>query len=1342
MSSSESGSEYLDPILEPTDAEKNIDENKVALVKTGKRTYIYKCNKEELQQVLKEENIDYRSNASVDELRKILSDYYKSKSINLNPKMSMCGEIKSFGGEKWDVFVEQLDSFMVVNDIPNEKKVPLLITKLTPEIFEVLQCLCSPTKPNKLSYEELCSKLKEKYNKPRSTTIERAEFRRRNQLPNEKIQDYVLQLKLLAIKCNFKDTEDQIKEKFIDGVTSKMIKYELMKNADNKSLENCVEIARSIEAALMCNNEHSPEVTDIFYNKNKHNQGTKFKKNCKPKEQQCFCCGKNNHFRAQCSLRKKYCSECGQQGHIFKMCRKQQKQTNVLETKSSEDEREDNEAIDSVKNLYEEYETYSFNSVSRIPPHFIKLNVNNKDILFQLDTGSDVTVISLNDKNNFFKNYSLQACKILFKNFDQSVTQPLGLLCNIPVKFNQESKHLNVFVVQNNCPRVLGRDWLKELKLWPPKINNDLYFGINQVQSISDAQQIVKSQFAEVFSPGWGNFKGEEIVLKLNPDSKPICLPVRRVPFALREKVNNEIKRLIDNGRIEPVQQSEWGTPVVPILKSDGSVRLCGDYKLTVNKCLQVDHFPLPHVDDILNTLKHGEYYCELDLKEAYLQARLIADSQNCTTIVTEVGTYKYKYLPYGVSTGPGAFQRLMTQKLQNVPNTIVFIDNIYIKGKTLQETYNTLCTVLTKLHESEFKLKMEKCKLFTKHIEVFGYRVDKNGISIIKSNIEPLLNAKSPTNLTMLKSFLGKINYYNRFLKDMATEIAPLYNCTKKNKFVWTPDCENAFNNIKKKLANARNLRHYDPQLPVILTCDASDVGLGAVLSNRDLNGVVKPIAYASKKLNETEQRYSTLDKEAMAVIFGITKFYNYIYGRHFELETDNAALMRIFGPTKSIPKMAAKRLQHYAIFMSAFNYKVRHIKSTDNPADYLSRTATNTETNKMYINSLCIDKEFSYECYVNDSEISTLYWKKVQQETIKDLNLTKLIRYLSDGWPNKKNIPKDFLPFFNRKEELSIDRGCVFWGYRIIIPSTLQQLVLNELHKSHFGIIRMKEIARSYFWWPNLNKEIENITKNCIVCLQNSKSPSKIQKPWPVPPSPWYRIHADFLGPFYNKMYLIVVDSYSKWPEAFEMTNITSTRTIEVFKTLFSRFGFPVHLVTDNGRTFTSTDFQEYCKENQIKHTFTPPYHPATNGAAEKFVDTFKSAVTKIKESGYGLTSAVNLFLSDYRNSPQRTTGVTPARLMLGREIRNRFSLLRPPPLVDVVWENVEKRNQGNRQIQFVVGQKVMVKDYRKGAKPWVQGLVIEESIPGISYIVDVEGAQWKRHVNQMLHCSQELE
>lgn len=1321
----------------------------ISLVKQGKRSYIYRCGKDILIKIVNEEGLQCPQNPTVDALRKLLSDYYQNKGQSqpkiLKHNIMTNYEIKPFNGDNWEVFEQQLESLILLNDVPEDKQVALLITKLTPNVFETLQILCKTKKPITLTYKELCDKLRDKYTLTKTPLLDRAEFRRRNQLPTETIEEYVLNLRKLSRKCHFKDEEDQIKEKLVDGVFSKLIKFELMKQSAQAKLEDLINLAKTVESAYKQANGEE-ETSNISYVK--PNSRTPRQRCAPPKKNntnnmksKCFCCGKDNHIKNDCTLKTKFCSECGQQGHIFKMCPKKYRHTNVLDV--AKEENKEDQGLEEEKKLYEEYETYTFDRVSRIPPHLIELTIGQgQKVQFEVDTGAEVSVMPLSYHKKYLKEYTMERSKAIFRNFDQSESQPLGIIRNIPVQYKNVYKELNIYVSHDSTPCLMGRDWLSQLNMWPPIFKSVAYCNPNTlVKNVSDAKQLIDQEFAAVFSPGWGAFKGEAISLKLKKDAVPKFLPVRRVPHALRDKVKHEIDRLQQNGRIVSVEQSQWGTPVVPIIKPDGSVRLCGDYKVTLNPNLEIDHYPLPHVEDIFETLKEGEYYCELDLREAYLQAALTEESQLLTTIVTEFGTYKYKYLPYGVNTGPESFQRLMCKKLIGIPNTIVFIDNIYVAGKSLQETYETLVKVLNRLQECNFKLKPEKCKLFTSHIDVFGFRINKEGMSLIKSNIEPLLNVPAPTNLTMLKSFLGKVNYYSRFLKDMAKILSPLYECTKINKFNWTADCQKSFDTIKNKLASANNLRHFNPDLPIIVTCDASNYGLAAVLSNRDQNGTVRPIAYASKKLNTTEQKYAAIDREAMGIVFAVTKFYNYIYGRQFELETDSSALVRIFGPTKGIPKMAAKRLQHYAIFLSAFNYKIKHIKTNNNPADYLSRNPDNKECPSQHVHPIFYVDNLMHVLYANSSDIGYLNFKIIQENTKKDQLLSKIIEYCRTGWPNKNLIKSELLPFYNRKTEISVDQGCLLWGHRVIIPETNQKAVLKSLHKTHFGIIRMKEVARSYFWWPNLNSEIENIGKSCLICLSNLKNPIKSPQSWPTPPTAWYRLHADFLGPYYNKMYLVIIDSYSKWPEAFEMSNMTAAKTIDVLDKLFSRFGYPDQLVTDNQTTFTSTEFNNYCKENSIKQIFAPPYHPATNGAAERFVQTFKSAVTKIRESGCSINTAINLFLFDYRTTPQRTTGETPARLLLGRELRNRFSCLKPPPIIESLSER-EGREACKRKVKFVTGQKVMVRDYRKGHKPWIVGKIVSESVPDLTYIIEVQGMMWKRHIDQMVYCNEDVE
>ncbi|XP_063370563.1 uncharacterized protein LOC134658828 [Cydia amplana] len=362
-----SDSEYQDAdLMEEENSEER--SNIIQEVKTGKISSIYKCKKPELIQILREERLESNEPHTVDQLRKQLSDHFKNKGKHqqkaCTSTMTALGELKPFDGEKWEVFEQQFECFILVNDITEDKKVPLLITKLTAKVFETLTYLCSPKQPKTFTYQDLIKKLQDKYVKTLSTTLERAEFRKRNQLPNEKIQDYALELRKLAGKCNFKDIDDQIKEKFMEGVSSKLIKFELMKSPAEITLEKCIELARTVEAALL-HTKNSGEVTEIFYNRGKSKPTYKTKRtdnNNKPGAQ-CYCCGKNNHLKAECTLKKKYCSECGVQGHVYRMCPKKTRQVNVLESNTSAGNEDNEDVENSVQDLFEGYTTYTVNSM-------------------------------------------------------------------------------------------------------------------------------------------------------------------------------------------------------------------------------------------------------------------------------------------------------------------------------------------------------------------------------------------------------------------------------------------------------------------------------------------------------------------------------------------------------------------------------------------------------------------------------------------------------------------------------------------------------------------------------------------------------------------------------------------------------------------------------------------------------------------------------------------------------------------------------------------------------------------------------------------------------------------
>ncbi|XP_055543387.1 uncharacterized protein K02A2.6-like [Wyeomyia smithii] len=290
------------------------------------------------------------------------------------------------------------------------------------------------------------------------------------------------------------------------------------------------------------------------------------------------------------------------------------------------------------------------------------------------------------------------------------------------------------------------------------------------------------------------------------------------------------------------------------------------------------------------------------------------------------------------------------------------------------------------------------------------------------------------------------------------------------------------------------------------------------------------------------------------------------------------------------------------------------------------------------------------------------------VEEATKCDPTLSKLYRFVSDGWPKKRTDVNDWemQRYFDRQEALSIVQGCVMFGDRLIIPAQYRKLCIIQLHKGHPGAQRMKAIARSFVFWPGLDEQIVDFVKACHQCALAARSPPKAEpQSWPKSTAPWQRIHIDYAGPLEGEYYLIVVDLNTKWPEIFPTKLITTKVTLSLLQDLFANKGIPEILVSDNGTQFKSWEFEEFCCQNGIRHITTAPFHPQSNGQAERFVDTFKRAIRKIQEGKGTIKQALNTFLLTYRTSPNPNVpdGKSPAEAMYGRPIRTSLELLRPP-------------------------------------------------------------------------------
>ena len=413
--------------------------------------------------------------------------------------------------------------------------------------------------------------------------------------------------------------------------------------------------------------------------------------------------------------------------------------------------------------------------------------------------------------------------------------------------------------------------------------------------------------------------------------------------------------------------------------------------------------------------------------------------------------------------------------------------------------------------------------------------------------------------------------------------------------------------------------------------------------------NGQERPVAYASRTVSQAEAKYAQIEREALAIVFAVRKFHQYLYGREFILVTDHRPLCKIFGHDQGVPPLAAARMQRWALILSAYQYRIQYIPGEQNNcADCMSRLP-------LVKSSLDEDKAVLalslHALPVTSSDIA--------KATKIDKTLATVLQLVRHGhWPLQASEP--LKPYVRRQHELSCQDGCVLWGHRVVIPVSLLPHLLEELHDGHIGIVRMKGLARSYIWWPDLDKDIEDMSARCEDCKATAAMPTVTYHPWQYPSAPWDRIHIDF-GEWKGIHFPVMVDAYSKWPEVREMHSTTTLRTIEVLREIFATHGFPRVIVSENGPQFTSEDFSTYLLGNHIVHRLSAPYHPATNGLAESMVKIVKQWLSK-QEKGTKFGVSLSEFLRTYRNVPHTGTNRTPAEIIFGRALRTHISMVLP--------------------------------------------------------------------------------
>ncbi|XP_055604370.1 uncharacterized protein K02A2.6-like [Uranotaenia lowii] len=769
-----------------------------------------------------------------------------------------------------------------------------------------------------------------------------------------------------------------------------------------------------------------------------------------------------------------------------------------------------------------------------------------------------------------------------------------------------------------------------------------------------------------------------ELTLPVDRTVPPVIQPLRRCPIPLIKEVELKIDELLKLDIIEKVvEPTSWVSPLVPIVKENGELRLCVDMRRPNQAIKRLNH-PLPVFDDLLPQFSDAKYFTTLDIKQAFHQVELSEDCRDVTTFITNWGLFRYKRLPFGVNCAPELFQNLMESILAGCKNTVIFIDDVVIYGSTEKEHDGSLKHTLEVLKAYGIVLNDHKCQYKQNEIRFLGHKLSSNGVAPAEQKVKTILQFRSPNTKEELRSFLGLVTYVSRFIPNLATENHLLRGLIKSNTpFKWTNEHQSSFDRIKQLIGSAKNLGYFDPKDRTLLVTDASGVGLGAVLIQFKKN-LPRIISYASKSLSDIEKTYPPIEKEALGIVWGIERFKMYLIGIEFELETDHRPLEVLFTPTSR----PTARVERWLLRVQAFKFKVVYRRGSANLADILSRLGSHVqdeqwiEDTEIFIRRVMVKsisnliEEEEISCFDYETEIiiravqnsAAIDIEEVIRATETDLELQNLKKsVMTDNWNGHsgQNDLKAYIPF---KSEFSVANGLVMRGSKLIIPHSLRQRMLDLAHGGHPGQTMMKRRLRERCWWPGLDKSVVEMCEKCEGCrLVQIPDPPEPMIRRPLPDKPWIDVAMDFLGPMPTGEYvLVVIDYYSRYLELEIMTRITAQETIKRLKRIFRVWGPPRTITLDNAKQFVSSEFEEFCNSQGVHLNHISPYWPQANGEVERQNRSLLKRM-KIANALYNDWKAeLNDYLDLYNNTPHTITGKAPSELLQNRKLRSKLPQL----------------------------------------------------------------------------------
>lgn len=1222
------------------------------------------------------------------------------------------GEL-SFDGnleENWKRFSQAFDFYLCASEKDKKDgkvKCALLLNCAGEHALEVYNSFTF-TAEEKDKYEVLKKKFSDHMTGKKDLSFERQKFWSRTQKEGEQFINYLSELRKQAKNCEFGDlTEGLIRDRIVRGVRNHKTTEKLMSTSD-LTYETAVKICKADELNQnrlreMTDGMEELEVAAVQKTGASAQRGRYSKQQWRGRsnkqryssnhghhsssDNKCPNCGNDHGDEDRCPAKGYMCYKCKGMDHYKRCCKL--KHVNQVSRKNDyyEEESDSNEefiVMSVEKQQGKQRKTWH---------EMIKV----KGILLpmKLDTGSEVNLLS-------YKDYKAMKDPPKIKQTDARCTDYNGNIIDIlgSVRLTVGYKKIAIkttFLVCADEARIslMGAELCENMGL------------VKRIRVVGKNNDFLE-EYEDLFK-GLGCLPGE-VKIQLQ-DPEPVVEPCRSVPFGKRDMLKVKIDEMEKAGviaKLKPNETSQWVNSMHIVYKADGSLRVVLDPR-NLNKYILREHFKIPTREEIMSRMSGATVFSKLDCTKGFWQMKLDEASSYLCVFNSPFGRYRYLRLPFGLNSAPEIFHTKISAMFEDLPQVATYIDDIIVWGKDKKEHDEVLTTVFERCKEMKLSLNRDKCEIGVDSLAFIGDIISSEGVKPDPRKVEAIRKFETPKCKEDVARFLGMTKYLARFIPQLSDQTITLRNLTKpSNEFTWNNNEQAEFTQLKTIISEKTVLKFYDGKKPLRISCDASKIGLGAVLEQEEEDGW-QPVAYASKSLNACQAGYANIERETLAIAFACERFHQYIFGIPIVVRTDHKPLVSIFrkGLNDCPP-----RIQRLRLSLEKYDIKVEHIPGKDmSTADALSRAS---------VNSVGLDIDDQIEEHAQEL-IEAVAVADVRREEIKrkyeeDNTMIQLRNYIVFGWPEKgRNCHVSLKDYYKHRDELTIVDGLILKGCRIVIPSSLRESMIEKLHAGHLGQSKCINRARKTIFWPGITQDIIKKVEQCGDCeIHHASQVKEPLMPQPIPDEPWSKVGADLCS-HENSNYLVLVDYTSGYPDVYKIKDSKSETVVQAMKSAFGRFGVPMRLMTDNGPCFSGEVFARFVQEWDIQHVTSSPTYARSNGLAEKSVAIVKNIIKKPGDVSIGLLA--------YRTTPI-VNGLSPAQILFGRQPRTNLPSVPEKP-TELLKETVEMKRMAKLKQKDIhdkhakplrpleIGEKVRLRPI--GDSKWLrEGVIIDQVAP----------------------------